>query len=61
MYNNTDTHWNLYALAEKLMDVETLFQRWRFDHVTAVERVIGMQKGTGGSSGVAFLVAKKSA
>ena len=42
-------------LEEKLMDVESLFQRWRFDHATAVERVIGMQPGTGGSSGVAFL------
>ncbi len=55
VYRNTDRHWDLYCLAEKLMDVETLFQRWRFDHMSAVERVIGMQPGTGGSSGVAFL------
>ncbi|SEO98074.1 tryptophan 2,3-dioxygenase [Salinihabitans flavidus] len=55
VFRNTEEHWDLYALAEKLMDVETLFQRWRFDHMTAVERVIGMQPGTGGSSGVAFL------
>lgn len=55
VYRNTEKYWDLYALAEKLMDMESLFQRWRFDHVTAVERVIGMQKGTGGSSGVAFL------
>ncbi|KUJ77944.1 tryptophan 2,3-dioxygenase [Ruegeria marisrubri] len=55
IYRNTDKYWDLYALAEKLMDVESLFQRWRFDHATAVERVIGMQPGTGGSSGVAFL------
>ena len=55
VFLNTEKHWDLYALAEKLMDVECLFQRWRFDHVTAVERVIGMQPGTGGSSGVAFL------
>lgn len=55
VYRDTDRHWDLYALAEKLMDVESLFQRWRFDHVTAVERVIGNQPGTGGSSGVAFL------
>ncbi|WP_170560274.1 tryptophan 2,3-dioxygenase [Ruegeria atlantica] len=55
VYQNTGKYWDLYALAEKLMDVESLFQRWRFDHATAVERVIGMQKGTGGSSGVAFL------
>lgn len=55
VYQNTGKYWDLYALAEKLMDVESLFQRWRFDHATAVERVIGMQPGTGGSSGVAFL------
>lgn len=55
VYKNTGAYWDLYALGEKLMDVESLFQRWRFDHATAVERVIGMQPGTGGSSGVAFL------
>ncbi len=55
VFRNTEKYWDLYALAEKLMDVESLFQRWRFDHATAVERVIGMQPGTGGSSGVAFL------
>ncbi|WP_120631719.1 tryptophan 2,3-dioxygenase [Ruegeria sp. EL01] len=55
VFRDTQKHWDLYALAEKLMDVESLFQRWRFDHATAVERVIGMQPGTGGSSGVAFL------
>jgi len=58
VYRNTDQYWDLYSLAERLLDVESLFQRWRFDHVTAVERVIGLKKGTGGSSGVAFL--KKS-
>jgi len=55
VYLDTEQYWDLYCLAEALMDVETLFQRWRFDHATAVERVIGMQPGTGGSSGVAFL------
>lgn len=55
IYRRPRDHWDLYDLAEKLMDMETLFQRWRFDHVSAVERVIGHQPGTGGSSGVAFL------
>ena len=55
IYRKPRDHWDLYDLAEKLMDMETLFQRWRFDHVSAVERVIGHQPGTGGSSGVAFL------
>ncbi len=55
IYRDPSAHWDLYDLAEKLMDLETLFQRWRFDHMAAVERVIGTQPGTGGSSGVAFL------
>jgi tryptophan 2,3-dioxygenase len=55
VYRDRRRHWDLYNLAEKFMDVENLFQRWRFDHMSAVERVIGMEKGTGGSSGVAFL------
>jgi tryptophan 2,3-dioxygenase len=55
VYLDTDKYWDLYCLAEALMDVETFFQRWRFDHAAAVERVIGKQHGTGGSSGVEFL------
>ncbi|MCX7561745.1 tryptophan 2,3-dioxygenase family protein [Sulfitobacter sp. F26204] len=55
VYLDTERYWDLYCLAEALLDVETLFQRWRHDHAAAVERVIGMQHGTGGSSGVAFL------
>lgn len=55
VYRNPRDHWELYDLGEKLMDMEGLFQRWRFDHMSAVERVIGHQPGTGGSSGVAFL------
>lgn len=55
VYRQPRDHWDLYDLAEKLMDMEGLFQRWRFDHMSAVERVIGHQPGTGGSAGVAFL------
>ena len=55
VYEATDRHWELYDLAEKLVDVEHQFQRWRFDHMKTVERVIGYKRGTGGSAGVAFL------
>ena len=44
-----------YELAEKLVDFEDYFRRWRFNHVTTVERVIGFKRGTGGTSGVAYL------
>lgn len=42
-------------MAEKLIDVEERFQLWRFRHMTTVKRIIGFQRGTGGSSGVSFL------
>jgi tryptophan 2,3-dioxygenase len=56
VYSDVDTHWELYELAEKLVDVEDWFQQWRFRHVKTVERVIGFKTGTGGSSGVPFLM-----
>ncbi|MEE9313698.1 MAG: tryptophan 2,3-dioxygenase family protein [Rhizobiaceae bacterium] len=55
IYSNQEEHWALYNLGESLMDMETLFQQWRFSHVRTVERIIGGQSGTGGSSGVEFL------
>jgi len=55
VYENPQTHWELYELAEKLMDFEDYFRRWRFNHVTTVERVIGFKRGTGGTAGVQYL------
>jgi len=55
VYRNADKHFELYELAEKLMDIEDAFQQWRFKHMYTVQRVIGNKMGTGGSSGVAFL------
>jgi tryptophan 2,3-dioxygenase len=55
VYHSTDTHWDLYELAEKLMDLDHRFQLWRFSHMKTVERIIGYQRGTGGTSGVAYL------
>jgi tryptophan 2,3-dioxygenase len=55
VYEDVDAHWTLYELAEKLIDLEDYFRRWRFNHVTTVERVIGFKRGTGGTSGVAYL------
>jgi tryptophan 2,3-dioxygenase len=50
------TRWfDLYELAEELIDVEDAFQTWRFRHAKTVERIIGMRKGTGGTAGVAYL------
>lgn len=55
VYQNIDQHWQLYELAEKLIDLEDYFRRWRFNHLTTVERVIGFKRGTGGTSGVGYL------
>jgi tryptophan 2,3-dioxygenase len=55
VYRNPSQYWNLYELAEKLVDFEDYFRRWRFNHVTTVERVIGFKRGTGGTGGVSYL------
>ncbi len=55
VYRDPAAHWTLYELAEKLVDLEDYFRRWRFNHVTTVERVIGFKRGTGGTAGVAYL------
>ena len=55
VYQDPTRFWELYELAEKLVDFEDYFRRWRFNHVTTVERIIGFKRGTGGSSGVSYL------
>jgi len=55
VYGSPETYWMLYELAEKLVDFEDYFRRWRFNHVTTVERIIGLKRGTGGTSGVSYL------
>jgi tryptophan 2,3-dioxygenase len=55
IYAAPEDHWASYALCEKLIDIDEYFQLWRFRHAKTVERIIGYKRGTGGSSGVAFL------
>jgi len=55
IYSDPDKHFELYELAEKLVDIEDAFQNWRFKHMYTVQRIIGNRPGTGGSSGVPFL------
>jgi tryptophan 2,3-dioxygenase len=47
--------WDLYELAEKLVDLESCIQHWRFGHLKTVERVIGFKRGTGGTPGAHYL------
>ena len=55
IYEQAETHFDLYELAEELVDLEDAFQTWRFRHMKTVERIIGHRMGTGGSAGVAYL------
>ncbi|PVB61766.1 tryptophan 2,3-dioxygenase [Labrenzia sp. 011] len=55
VYEDPSAHWGLYEVGEKLVDLEDYFRRWRFNHVTTVERVIGFKRGTGGTGGVSYL------
>ena len=55
VYRNTDTYWELYQLAEKLVDLDDALATWRHKHVVTVERIIGGKMGTGGTSGVSYL------
>jgi len=43
-------------LCERLVDLDEGLQEWRYRHVKMVERTIGVKRGTGGSSGVGYLV-----
>ena len=56
VYLDTARWWETYEFAEKLVDLEQKFQQWRFNHMKTVERIIGFRRGTGGSSGVGYLV-----
>ena len=56
IYRNAGEYWDIYELAEKLVDLEYHFQQWRFAHMKTVERIIGFKQGTGGTAGVSYLV-----
>ena len=55
VYDAPARHWGVYETCEELVDIEDLFQQWRFRHLQVVTRTIGHAPGTGGSSGVEFL------
>ncbi|AJP73788.1 tryptophan 2,3-dioxygenase [Sphingomonas hengshuiensis] len=55
VYRDTTTYWDLYQLAEKLVDIDDAMATWRHKHVLTVSRVIGGKRGTGGTAGVSYL------
>jgi tryptophan 2,3-dioxygenase len=55
IYLRPDDHYELYLLAEALVEFDASFHLWRLRHVLMVERMIGAKPGTGGSEGVEYL------
>lgn len=49
-----EREWELDELAEKLVDLDW-FRQWRFSHVATVERLIGLETGTGGTARVGYV------
>ena len=55
IYQRPEAHYDLFLLAEALVEFDEMFSLWRLHHVAMVERMIGSKRGTGGSEGVAYL------
>ena len=55
VYRDSDRWFDLYQLAEKLLDIDDALAGWRHKHVLTVERIIGNKRGTGGSAGAPYL------
>jgi tryptophan 2,3-dioxygenase len=55
VYRDADRWFELYQLAEKLIDLDDALAMWRHKHVLTVERIIGNKRGTGGSAGASYL------
>lgn len=55
IYEDAEGHYDLFLLAESLIEYDEAFLLWRLRHVKMVERMIGTKTGTGGSEGAAYL------
>jgi tryptophan 2,3-dioxygenase len=55
VYRDSGRWFDLYQLAEKLVDIDDALAAWRHKHVLTVERIIGDRPGTGGSAGAPYL------
>lgn len=56
IYVEADRHYDLFLLAESLIEFDETFSLWRLRHIKMVERMIGSKTGTGGSEGAAYLM-----
>jgi len=55
VYQDSERWFELYQLAEKLVDIDDALAGWRHKHVLTITRIIGHKRGTGGSAGAAYL------
>jgi len=55
LYAEFESCYDLFLLAEALIEMDQQLMLWRQRHVVMVERVIGGRRGTGGSSGAGYL------
>jgi tryptophan 2,3-dioxygenase len=55
VYRDAERWFQLYELAEELVDIDDALAAWRHKHVLTVERIIGNKQGTGGSAGAPYL------
>jgi tryptophan 2,3-dioxygenase len=55
VYRDAERWFELYELAEKLVDIDDALAAWRHKHVLTVERINGNKRGTGGSAGASYL------
>src|SRR6185312_16372590 len=60
VYREPERYWDLYQLAEKLVDLDDAMAAWRHKHALTVERIIGAKRGTGGTACVSYLQATVS-
>ena len=55
VYREPEPYYDLFLLAEGLIEYDEMFLVWRQRHVQMVERIIGGRPGTGGSEGAQYL------
>jgi tryptophan 2,3-dioxygenase len=55
LYEDAEQYYELFLLAEAMIEHDELIGLWRAHHVRMVERMIGNKIGTGGSEGVKYL------
>ena len=55
IYQDAEHHYDLFLLAESLIEYDEMLSLWRLRHIKMVERMIGDKTGTGGSEGATYL------